>query len=611
MTLLFELACAAQPYDDPPYNICSTDTNYSAGDTTFQENLASLLDLLPSNASVSKLYNTSIGNDPDRVYALYMCLDYVSNDSCHKCISTAQLDISNLCPTSKEAVVWEETCQLRYSNDNFFGRLNVTDENILQVNKQNISDPEKFKSLVNRTLSELAKQCTTDLSKGDCDKCLQRATKDVLREYFFAMGARLLSRSCYLRYELYSFYKNETEASNGGKKIWLIAILSSVSACLAVILFGCCIFLAMKKRYRKDNSEILGSSTLVHENQFLRRNDPKVQEYPNISFASIRAATTDFSDSNKLGEGGFGPVYKGIMSDGKEVAIKRLSCCSEQGSEEFTTEVQLIMNLQHINLVRLLGYCVDGEEKLLVYEYMPNSSLDVILFDSMKRAQLNWTRRINIISGIARGILYLHEDSRLRIIHRDLKASNVLLDNEMNPKISDFGMARILARSEGQASTNQIAGTYGYMAPEYAMEGLYSVKSDVFSFGVLLLEIISGRKNADFNLIKRARSLPAYAWTLWNEGKGMELMDPLLVGLCNNADEFLRYLHVGLLCVQEDACDRPTMSSALVMLKSETVSLTQPGKPAFSVGTFSDLHNKAGAVSSLYNELTISNVAPR
>ncbi|KAM5588589.1 hypothetical protein ABKV19_006847 [Rosa sericea] len=531
MTLLFELACAAPPYDFPPYNICSVVTSNSAGHSTFQENLESLLNLLPSNASVSKLYNGSIGNEPDRVYALYMCLDFVSNDTCHKCIDAAQSDITNLCPKSKEAIVWEVSCQLRYSNENFFGRLNVSG-NVVQVNKQSISEPEKFKSVVNQKLSELAKkaayndslpkmyatgeahfgdkvihalvQCTTDLSEGDCDKCLQRAREDVLREYFFAMGARLFSRSCFLRYELYSFYDDATQASKGGRKVWLITILVSVSACLVVVPFGFYIFLAMKRRNRKDNSVILGLPTLVHENQFIGRNNLKAQEYRNVSFASIRAATSNFSESNKLGEGGFGPVYKGIMSDGKEVAIKRLSCCSEQGSEEFTTEVQLIMNLQHKNLVRLLGYCVDGEEKLLVYEYMPNSSLDVILFDSMKRAQLDWTGRINIITGIARGILYLHEDSRLRIIHRDLKASNVLLDNEMNPKISDFGMARIFAGSEGQANTAVIVGTYGYMSPEYAMEGLYSFKSDVFSFGVLLLEIITERKNA-----KRA-SLPSY-----------------------------------------------------------------------------------------------------
>ncbi|PRQ28544.1 putative protein kinase RLK-Pelle-DLSV family [Rosa chinensis] len=581
MTLLFELACAAPPYDTPPYNICSVVTNNSTGHSTFQENLESLLNLLPSNASVSKLYNGSIGNEPDRVYALYMCLDFVSNDTCHKCIEAAQSDIMKLCPKSKEATVWEEWCQLRYSSENFFGRLNVSDNNVLQVNTQNISDqPEKFKSVVNQKLSELTKkaayndsspkmyatgevnfgdkviyalvQCTTDLSEGDCDKCLQTATEDVLREYFFSMGARLFSHSCFLRYELYPFYSYPTQASKG-------------------------------------------LPTLVHENQLIGRNNLKAQEYPNISFASIRAATSNFSESNKLGEGGFGPVYKGIMSDGKEVAIKRLSCCSEQGSEEFTTEVQLIMNLQHKNLVRLLGYCVDGEEKLLVYEYMPNSSLDVVLFDSMKRAQLDWTGRKNIITGIARGILYLHEDSRLRIIHRDLKASNVLLDNEMNPKISDFGMARIFAGSEGQANTAIIVGTYGYMAPEYAMEGLYSFKSDVFSFGVLLLEIITERKNAN-----RA-SLPSYAWKLWNEGKGLELIDPFLVGSCDS-DEFLRYLHIGLLCVQEDAYDRPTMSSVVLMLKSETVNLSQPGKPAFSIGTFSNVHNKAGAVNLLFKD---------
>ncbi|XP_062013397.1 cysteine-rich receptor-like protein kinase 25 isoform X2 [Rosa rugosa] len=565
-----------------------------------------------------------------------MCLDYLDPGSCHDCINMAQQDIVNMCPNSKEAVVWEEKCQLRYSNQNFYVRLNV-DDNIPLANKKNISVPETFKIVVNKMLSNLAKQaafnlslnmyatsevqfqdkmvyalvqCTTDLSGDDCDICLVRAIEDVLRAFYFSIGARLLSRSCYLRYEFYPFYDGPTsEASiankKGGRKIWLITILTIVSACLGVLLVVSCVCLAMRKSKKKGNREILGQHDLFH-----KQNDTKAQEYPYFSLASIHAATNKFSESNKLGEGGFGPVYKGVLRDGKEVAIKRLSSCSEQGLEEFTNEVLLIMKLQHKNLVRLLGFCVDGEEKLLVYEYMPNSSLDVILFDSTKRAQLDWSRRVSIISGIARGILYLHEDSRLRIIHRDLKASNVLLDNEMNPKISDFGMARIFAGSEEQANTGTIVGTYGYMAPEYAMEGLYSFKSDVYGFGVLLLEIITGRRNTGFHLPKRASSLIAYAWKLWDEGKGLELIDPSLVGSCD-PEEFLRYLHIGLLCVQEDANDRPTMSSVVVMLKSETVSLTQPEKPAFNMGRFTNQHTEGGADSCSINGLTVSCIMPR
>ncbi|XP_004295244.1 PREDICTED: uncharacterized protein LOC101314549 [Fragaria vesca subsp. vesca] len=555
----------------------------------------------------------------------------------------AQQHITNpkpdVCPNanSKEAVVWEDDCQLRYSNQSFFGRLNV-DDNTAYGNAKNISVPEKFEKVVNKELSKLAKQaafnplkmyatgkvrfqgkmvyalvqCTTDLSGDDCQLCLDRAIEDVLKAFYFSIGARLLSRSCYLRYELYAFYegaKFESPIPNtkgGGRKIWWITILTILSACLGILVVSY-VCLAMRKSKKRGNREILGQHDLFH-----KENDTKAQEYPNISLASIHAATNKFSDSNKLGEGGFGPVYKGVLRDGKEVAIKRLSSCSEQGSEEFTNEVLLIMKLQHKNLVRLLGFCVEKEEKLLVYEYMPNSSLDVILFDSKKRAQLDWSRRVSIISGIARGILYLHEDSRLRIIHRDLKASNVLLDNEMCPKISDFGMARIFGGSEGQANTATIVGTYGYMAPEYAMEGLYSVKSDVYGFGVLLLEIITGRKNTGFHLTKRTRapSLIAYAWKLWDEGKGLELVDPLLVGSCD-PEEFLRYLHIGLLCVQEDANDRPTMSSAVVMLKSETVSLTQPEKPAFNTGSFSNHHNEGGADSCSVNVLTVSDIMPR
>ncbi|KAJ0016829.1 hypothetical protein Pint_09732 [Pistacia integerrima] len=310
-----------------------------------------------------------------------------------------------------------------------------------------------------------------------------------------------------------------------------------------------------------------------------------------------------------LGQGGFGPVYKGILGDGQEVAVKRLSACSEQGTEEFTNEVLLILKLQHKNLVRLLGFCVDGEEKLLVYEFMPNSSLDIILFDPRKRAQLSWSERINIVNGIAKGILYLHEDSRLRVIHRDLKPSNVLLDSEMNPKISDFGMARIFAGGEGEANTARIVGTYGYMPPEYAMEGLYSIKSDVYSFGVLLLEIITGRRNAGDHKSKKAPTLLAQAWQLWNEGNALELMDPLLADTTDH-DEFLRYFHIGLLCVQEDAFDRPTMSSAVVMLKVETKTLRQPERPASSLGRFTG-HYQLEDNNCSANYLTISDVLPR
>ncbi|GLT37913.1 hypothetical protein SLA2020_121960 [Shorea laevis] len=340
------------------------------------------------------------------------------------------------------------------------------------------------------------------------------------------------------------------------------------------------------------------------------RKDKKEVEIPLFNFSSVSAATNNFSSSNKLGEGGFGPVYKGKLLNGHEVAVKRLSRRSGQGWNELKNEAMLIAKLQHKNLVKLLGCCIEGDEKILIYEYLSNKSLDFFLFDSTKHGVLDWRTRISIIEGIAQGLLYLHF-SRLQIIHRDLKASNILLDESMNPKISDFGMARIFAGNGSQA-TRRIVGTYGYMAPEYALEGIFSVKSDVFSFGVLLLEILSGKKNTGFYQTN-SLNLLGYAWDLWTSGRPLELMDPGLRDI-SSANEMLRYINVGLLCVQERATDRPTMSSVVSMLSNELTILPSPKEPAFSnVRSVENSNTCTGsrAENCSVNEVTMSDMEAR
>ncbi|KAJ4977040.1 hypothetical protein NE237_002146 [Protea cynaroides] len=297
-----------------------------------------------------------------------------------------------------------------------------------------------------------------------------------------------------------------------------------------------------------------------------------------FDFSMVLAATNNFADVNKIGEGGFGSVYVGKLLNGQEIAVKRLSKNSGQGAAEFKNEVMLVAKLQHRNLVRLLGFCLEGEEKILIYEFEPNKSLDYFLFDPKKSLLLDWPVRYNIIGGIARGLLYLHEDSRLRIIHRDLKASNILLDGDMNPKISDFGLARSFDVDQNQASTDRIVGTYGYMSPEYAMRGEFSIKSDVFSFGVLVLEIVSGKKNSSFYRADYVDNLMSYAWRHWNKGTTYELIDAILKENCSRS-EMMRCIHIGLLCVQEDVANRPTMANIVLMLNSYSVPLLS--QPAF------------------------------
>jgi serine/threonine protein kinase len=362
----------------------------------------------------------------------------------------------------------------------------------------------------------------------------------------------------------------------------LVAI--SVSVALAILILACVLcFVWLRRRklkqkgsYQEKREDLLLLNVDCNSQSSSYNSDKSgdgqhVIELPMFSFSSISIATGNFSLSNKLGEGGFGPVYKGTLLNGQSVAVKRLSKMSGQGLEELRNEAILIAKLQHKNLVRLLGCCTEKDEKILIYEYLPNKSLDFFLFDSVKRELLNWSVRVRIIDGIAQGLLYLHEHSRLRIVHRDLKASNILLDGNMKPKISDFGMARIFGGNELQAITNRIVGTYGYMSPEYAMQGHFSVKSDVFAFGVLLLEILSGEKIANFHH-SDFTNLLEYAWTLWENKRALKFFDPILQ-VPHSSSMPLRYMFVGLLCVQESPDDRPTISEVLAMLSNELIGV--------------------------------------
>nr|XP_009398189.2 PREDICTED: receptor-like serine/threonine-protein kinase SD1-8 isoform X1 [Musa acuminata subsp. malaccensis] len=362
--------------------------------------------------------------------------------------------------------------------------------------------------------------------------------------------------------------------SNQSHRNHVVVIIIVVSALATFILLSvaCFVWKRKKRRNRYIDEE-------THEQDM---------DLPLYDLDTIAGATGNFSMDNKLGEGGFGPVYKGKLRELQEIAVKRLSETSTQGLDEFKNEVTLIAKLQHRNLVRLLGCCIQAGERMLIYEYMPHGSLDSFLFDKAKGALLDWKIRYNIIVGIARGLLYLHHDSRFRIIHRDLKASNILLDKDMNPKISDFGMARMFGGDDTDARTRRVVGTYGYMSPEYAMDGIFSVKSDVFSFGVLVLEIVSGKKNRGVYQSAHHLNLLAHIWSLWNEGKGLELADGSMGQSSLSVAEVMRCIKVGLLCVQARPEDRPTMSSVVVMLGGDSALLRQPRQPGFIIASETD-----------------------
>ncbi|XP_028758695.1 probable LRR receptor-like serine/threonine-protein kinase At1g53430 [Neltuma alba] len=292
-----------------------------------------------------------------------------------------------------------------------------------------------------------------------------------------------------------------------------------------------------------------------------------------FSLKQIKDATNNFALENKIGEGGFGPVHKvnwlqGILSNGVVIAVKQLSSKSKQGNREFVNEIGMISALQHPNLVKLYGCCVEENQLLLIYEYMENNSLARALFGGQgQKIHLDWPTRMKICVGIARGLAYLHEESRLKIVHRDIKATNVLLDKDLNAKISDFGLAK-LDEDENTHISTRIAGTIGYIAPEYAMRGHLTEKADVYSFGVVALEIVSGKSNTSYRPKEEFVYLLDWAYVLQEQGNLLELVDPSL-GSSYSLQEVTRMLELALLCTNPSPTLRPSMSSVVDMLEGK------------------------------------------
>ncbi|XP_054822087.1 cysteine-rich receptor-like protein kinase 10 isoform X2 [Prosopis cineraria] len=516
------------------YNGAGNYTNTSA----YQSKLNLLLSNLTSNNKIDYGYYTSSqGQNPNRVNALGLCRADIKPDSCRSFLNNATSLLRRLCPNQKEAYGYNDGCILRYANRSMFGINQDPDFSIFMCNPNNATDikySEALDSLMRRLRSKAAAgstrwkfaanttttlfqniyglvQCMPDLSEQDCDDCLEKSISSIPYYCNNRIGGRIIKMSCNIRYENYRFYDTEvvdslsspppasppsntssTQAgtidspkgnSNTSRTVTIVVVPLGVFIALLILI---CIYFAVRESKR----------TVEIDQPEANDDEIKPIESMQFNFNTIRLATDNFSVVNKLGQGGFGSVYKGRLPNGQDIAVKRLSMNSMQGDAEFKNEVLLVAKLQHRNLVRLLGFSLETNERLLVYEFLPNKSLDYLLFDSSERAQLNWVIRYKIIGGIAHGLLYLHEDSRLRVIHRDLKLSNILLDEELNPKISDFGMAKLFVIDQTQSNTSRIVGTYGYMAPEYTMHGQYSVKSDVFSFGILVLELISSRKNS-------------------------------------------------------------------------------------------------------------------
>eukprot|EP00253_Pinus_taeda_P024488 PITA_24488 len=595
-------------------------SQYTNG-SLFHLRLIKVLESLVVNVSTTGFDTSSVvgQNNNDSVYGLLQCRGDLNSSLCQQCASTVKAMLLDKCQNSTSGFLLLDGCLLRYDDHYFYNYSEGIQPYSFYCNAPTVTQPDTLQSVILNVLSNISEravwspnlfaadvftaesspsrliyslaQCWRDLSKANCQSCL--SVGESLGCANGSIGGQFHFMGCELRYEIYQFFlapilapppplsdgihtpipspdgihtpiPSPLAPSSEGKNRNVLALTLGVVAATVGLIAAIGLFrFGRKRRTTGEEGEDSLSPPLANLELIFK-------------YDTLRQATSDFKAENKLGEGGFGSVFKGVLPDGREVAIKRLNIASRQGDNEFLNEANLITRVQHRNLVRLLGCSVERTERLLVYEYLHNGSLDKIVFDTTKRHLLNWTERYEIIVGTARGLSYLHEESEIRIIHRDIKASNILLDNKYRPKIADFGLAKLFGEDESHVST-RVAGTIGYIAPE-SLRGQLTEKADVFSYGVLLLEIISGRKN--HSLLQHMEFLIEATWRLYKAERALEVMDPTLEG-SYSCEEGIRVIKIGLLCTQAGATLRPSMSQVVLMLTGGEEHVPSPTRPAF------------------------------
>ncbi|BAT88159.1 hypothetical protein LR48_Vigan09g144200 [Vigna angularis] len=573
--------------------------------SNFNKNLnASFADLRDQLSNQRKHFATAqatAGTDP--VYAMFQCRNYLSDTDCAACLSAAVTKIRNCSAGANGARVVYDGCFLRYESNDFFDQIfsrssilcgNQTADGSTDfgaVGEQVLIDlrigTPKIRGYFAATKTKVAggaiyafAQCAETLSQDTCLDCLS-VEQSSIQGCLPSTEGRAFDPGCFMRYsetpffadnqtiDISPFLKQGGGGGGGSSKKWIIIGGCVGGALLVVILIS--LFPWHKRSQspkRVPTNNVLGASELKGATKF--------------KYSELKAATRNFSEKNILGEGGFGAVYKGTMKNGKVVAVKKLfSGNSSEIDDNFESEVTLVSNVHHRNLVRLLGCCSKGQEKILVYEYMANNSLDKFLFGNRK-GSLNWKQRYEIVLGTARGLAYLHEEFYVSIIHRDIKSGNVLLDGQLQPKISDFGLVKLLPGDQSHLRT-KVAGTLGYTAPEYVLHGQLSKKADTYSYGIVVLEIVSGQRCTDVKSVDGSHEyLLRRAWDLYEKGMELELVDKSLGPNSYDIEELKKVIGIALLCTQPSAGMRPAMSEVVVLLSSnDFLEDMRPSMPIF------------------------------